>query len=184
MSVSVTIVELADYVADDLGDTSLTTDQIRSMVVKAILRMNRRLEVADLEISIALDADESTAIFPSTNANTLKDFVIMQAECMIAKRQQMEAVSKGIRIRSGADEVDTTAGFGGQRDIVKTICGELEAAFADFIESQSRSSVATYGTLIWHGEQDIYEDVDHNGQFSERKHPFDSEFDDESCRDL
>ena len=184
MATEITIIEIANYVADDIGDTTLTTDQLRGLVKKGILRINRRLAVAALDISIVVDDDECMALFPSGYVNSLKDFVIMQTECIIAKRQHMESVSKGIRIRSGSDEVDTTAGFGGQRDVVNSICSELDDAFGKFIETQNQSTVAENAGLIWYGEQRKYEDADHDGQYYERKHPFDSGYDDESAHSL
>lgn len=180
---TVTIIELADYVIDDIGDTELTTDQVRALVKKAILRINRKLTVAGISSTITLDADECKATI-SADADVVKDLVVLQTECIIATRNYMESVSKGIRIRSGTDEVDTTAGFGGQNAVVKAVCGELQTAIADFVETQINSNVEDYASLIWYGEQRKYEDVDHDGQYDERRHPFDCAFDDEESNNL
>jgi hypothetical protein len=107
---------------------------------------------------------------------------------MIIKTKQGEAVSKGIRIRSGQDEVDTTAAFGGYKSAVSNVCDELKEAIEDYLDEAEKaagySTVADDGAMIWYGDQRKYEDVDHDGQYDERVHPFDSEFDDETARDL
>jgi hypothetical protein len=179
-----TVAQLMSEVSLDIGDTELTDDQIRMFVHKAVVRLNRRLDAAGLSTVLAVDSNCNIS-FPD---ETLRDLVVLQAECLIAKRGHMEAVQKGIRIKSGSDEVDTTAGFNGHQSVVTNVCDELDEAFEQYVENAKESEhsdlIENYGTMIWYGEQRKYEDVDHDGQFAERKHPFDSAFDDEEAHDL
>lgn len=175
---------LVEHVMLDVGSTGMTSGTATLFVTKAVRRLNRRLHLIGTVSAMAV----SGAYVLGADNDDFQDFIVMQAECLIAKRQQGEAVSKGIRIRSGQDEIDTTAGFRGYGDVTSSICDELEEAIADYLEEAEKaagySTVAEDGAMIWYGEQRKYEDVDHDGQYSEREHPFDSAFDDDVARDL
>jgi hypothetical protein len=172
----VTVAELVSEIALDIGETELTEENLRAFVHKAVNRLNRRLELVGLTTTLSVDSD-CNINFPD---NALRDLIVLQAECLIAKRTQMEAVNKGIRIRSGTDEVDTTAGFGGLESVTQSVCEELEAAFKDYAENAASDAVVEGGKLIWYGTQKTHVDLEHDGDSYERrryKSPMDSDFD-------
>jgi hypothetical protein len=184
----VTVAKLVADIMTDLGDTEMTEDDVRDFVRKAVVRLNGKLAARGIDTQLSID-DECSIDFP---ADIFQALLVMQTECLIAKKDHFEAVSKGIRIRSGQDEVDTTAGFGGYGDVSTSICEELEDlldAYQEQLEKEESETeygaIANYGQMVWYGNQRKYEEADHDGQYSEpRKHPFDSEFDDQSAKDL
>jgi len=184
MSVQFDQNDIAEDVSIDLGEM-LTASGALDYVNKSIRRINRRLHFTGTTNEVTIDAS-GIITFPD---NAVADIMVLQMECLAVKTQQGEAVSKGIRIKSGSDEVDTTAGFGGYQNAVKNVCGELQQAIKDYLkeaEKDERSdTLSEYGTLMWYGEQRKYEDVDHDGQYAEpNKHPFDSAFDDDQANNL
>jgi hypothetical protein len=177
----ITTAQLVDELSTDTGITD--EEALRKFIQKAAIRLDGRLSV--LLGSSMISADENCNIVVDGDyANALHGLLLMQAECFIAKKQQFDAVSKGIRIRSGTDEVDTTAGFGGYRDVSKSACDELKDALDEFVDAVNKGSAEEYGELIWYGNQRKYEDAYHDGDYYERKHPFDSAFDDEEAQNL
>lgn len=179
------LITSAQLISELSTDTGITDEEaLRSFLQKAIIRLDGRLALITDTTMVSTD-DNCNVIVNGDYANTLHSLLLMQAECLIAKKQHFDAVSKGIRIRSGTDEVDTTAAFGGYNDVSKDICNELKDALEDFSEFLDKAVTETYGSLIWYGNQRKYEDADHDGQYNEpRKHPFDSAFDDEDARSL
>jgi hypothetical protein len=170
----VTVAELVSELSLDIGDTELTEENLRAFIHKAVNRLNRRLELAGLETTLSVDAD-CNINFPNS---ALRDLIVLQAECLIAKRTQMEAVNKGIRIRSGTDEVDTTAGFGGLESVTKSVCEELDEAFQDYMENAASDAVVDGGKLIWYGTQRTIADLEHDGdEYEQRRYksPMDSD---------
>jgi hypothetical protein len=171
----VTVAELVSEISLDIGDTELTEENLRAFVHKAVTRLNRRLELADLDTVLSVD-DDCNINFPD---KALRDLIILQAECLIVKRSQMEAVNKGIRIRSGTDEVDTTAGFSGYENVTKSVCEELDEAFENYKENAASDAVVDGGKLIWYGTQKTDVDLEHDGDEYENrryKSPIDSDF--------
>lgn len=180
MSTLITKDDLAEDVSIDMGDVVSASGAL-TYIPKAIRRVNRRLHFCDTSNEITCDA---SGIITAPDCGVI-DILILQTECMIAKTNQGEAVDKGIRIRSGQDEVDTTAAFGGYDSAVKNVCEELKDAIEDYLkEAEYGANTAANAGLIWYGEQRKYEDAEHDGQHYERKHPFDSMYDDETAHDL
>ncbi|RKY43061.1 MAG: hypothetical protein DRP85_00770 [Candidatus Makaraimicrobium thalassicum] len=155
--------KIIDYILTDVGSVNLTRDDIRSFVHKAIVRLNRKLNLTGSNKLVENDNDNINV----DDGEALLDLIILQAECLIAKKLRFEAVSRGIRIRSGTDEVDTTASFGGYDDNVESVCGELEKALEDYKKTLAESNVSDYGALIWYEDQKEYwndEDPDNSTQ--------------------
>ena len=179
------LITSAQLISELSTDTGITDEEtLRKFLQKAVTRLNGRLALLTETAMISTD-DNCNVIVNDDYADTLHSLLLMQAECLVAKKQHFDAVSKGIRIRSGTDEVDTTAAFGGYKDVSKDICDELKDMLEDFGEELGKAVAETYGDMIWYGNQRKYEDVDHDGQYNEpRKHPFDSAFDDEDARNL
>jgi hypothetical protein len=148
-------------------DTELTDNQWEILVVKALARLNRRL-------GISLSYNESTGTIVPTPNDTVHDLIILQIECMLAKRRHAEAVSKGIRVRDGDSEIDTTAGFGGYKTVVGDVCGELEKAIQDYLINTE--GPGEHGDTVWHGNTPVYDDHDHDGQ-ADHTRWYDSPFD-------
>jgi len=161
---------ITDLVKLDLGlsDTDFTDVQFQQFTQKAVNRINRRLCLTGTSKQLSFDEGTGT-ITPTPNA-TIFDFLIMQIECFIVRNLRKVAVGKGIRVRDGETEIDTTAGFGGFKDQVTDICGELEMAVTDHLKREDQaefSSVTSkYADVIWYGSSRVCEDLDHDGQNS------------------
>lgn len=176
--------DLASDVAIDIGD-AITASGALTYIDKAIRRSNRRLHLTGTSNEITTTTGVSGIITAPDDSSI--DILIMQTECMIVKTKQGEAVSNGmgIRIKGGSDEVDTTVALRGHDSAVKNVCDELKEAIDDYLkEAEYGANTAANAGLIWYGEQRKYEDADHDGQYYERKHPFDSGYDDEIAHDL
>lgn len=160
------IQDVKDQVKLDLGLTTEFTDsQLTTFVIKAINRLNRRLELTGTSSELSFDAGTGT-ISPSPNS-TMQDFIVMQTECLIIKRDRRVAIGKGIRVKDGETEIDTTASFGGWNDAVNDICEELNDAIEEFKEETDKDIYyAAYDSAenIWYGTRRICEDLDHAGQ--------------------
>lgn len=161
---------ITDLVKLDLGlsDTDFTDTQFQQFTQKAINRINRRLCLTGT--SSELSFDEGTGLITPTPDATIFDFLIMQIECFIVRNLRKVAVGKGIRVRDGETEIDTTAGFGGHKDQVTDICGELEQAVEDYKQQADEDAfsdvVSNYSEVIWYGTARVCEDLDHDGQNS------------------
>lgn len=152
-------------------DLSLTTDdftqaQLDEFVQKAVNRINRRLRLTGTAAEIVFDEGSGT-ISPTPNA-TILDFLVMQVECFIVQNIRKIAVGKGIRVKDGETEIDTTASFKGFDDQVKDICNELKDAVEDFLEEEDRetyiNAVVDGASVVWYGNSNICEDLLHNNQ--------------------
>lgn len=168
--------EIIEQIQEDIAltDTELTDEQITLFISKSLDRLNIKLKLqgTDGELSI----DESTGAIVPTPNSSMRALIVMQAECLIVKRKQAGAVSNGIRVRDGDSEIDTTAGFRGLGDVVNNVCNELKDAINDYLSGID--GVGNHGDLIWHGNQRIIEDEDHDGQ-AFRQRDYRSPFDDD-----
>jgi len=162
---------------DNLGDlktqvkldlnitTQYTEDELNLFIQKAVNRLNRRLEFTGTANELSIDAGTG-AIIPTPDS-TIQDFLVMQTECLIIKTDRRVAVGKGIRVKDGETEIDTTASFKGFKDVVDDICGELAQAVEDFLidEVENTYNVAFQDAdNIWYGNSNICENLFHNGQ--------------------
>ena len=125
-----------------------------------------------------LSFNEDTGTIVPTPDSSIYDLILLQIECLIVKQTRRSAVSKGIRVRDGDSEIDTTAGFGGHDAVVKDICGELDNALKDM--DWTDGGVLDTGTdsmIIWYGNSRIYADMDHDGEGSGETKDYSSPFD-------
>ena len=168
---------LADDVILDLGDNGLTWAQASGLIVKSVKRLNRRLRLSGTSSKMTI---HSSGYVKNVSNNTIEDFLVMQAECLAVKRGYSEAVSKGIRIRSGQDEVDTTSGFRGYIDVVNSICQELTDAIRDYLRDTygDDALLDASGKLIWYGTQRRREDYTKDGDKRGTRY-YDSPFDED-----
>lgn len=158
----------------DLGLTTEFTDaQLTVFIQKAINRINRRLELTGTSLELSFDSGTGT-ITPIPNA-TILDFLVMQTECLIIKRDRRVAVGKGIRVKDGETEIDTTASFAGFNDAVRDICDELDQAVKDYLAKKDEEKildVSDAGEIVWYGNSSIRAAMTHNNQGSGRIRSF------------
>jgi len=174
MSSTINQNNLINDVVIDVGD-SITASGALSYVDKSIRRINRKLNLSG-NSAVAINA---SGVITAPNDNVI-DILALQIECLIVKTNQANTVSKGIKIKSGDDSVDTTASFGGYKAVVNSVCGELNKAINRYRYNASESDLVDSGKVIWYGDQRGYwEDEDY---YDTRKN-FDSEFDDGTEQD-
>ena len=173
----VAISGMVDNIILDLGDNGLTGGKASGLILKAIKRLNRRLKLTSANQFTFSPSGYITHV----TSDVLEDLIYLQTECMAVKRGYSAAVSKGIRIRSGQDEVDTTSGFKGYSDFAKSVCDELADAIKDYIQDTYADDALlnAKGKLIWYGTQRRIERYDHDGDaYGTRRSqsPFDGDY--------
>jgi len=147
-----------------LSSTTFTGAQYIRFIQKTLRRLNRKLRYVGT--SDALSYSSSTHnISPALNDN-IRDLIILQIECMISKERRRDAVGKGIRVKDGDTEIDTTASFGGHSAVVQDYCGELKEALDDFI-LHNIDSPADNADVVWYANRKIEADMDHDGEGSD-----------------
>jgi len=154
----------------DLGDT-YTDEELAVFIKKALNRLNRKLRFCGTDLEMTFDS-MTGEVTPTPNC-TILDLILLQVECMILKSSRITAVGKGIRVRDGDSEVDTTAGFSGRNAVVSDACSELTDAIKDFLWQQT----ANDGEIIWYGNSRIIGIMDHNGEGTGAERDFSSPFD-------
>ena len=165
---------LVEQIKLDLGLTNeYTQSQYEIFIVKALNRINRKLAYTGTVRELRFD-DTTGTIIPTPNS-TMLDIILLQIECLMVKQSRKAAVSKGIRVRDGDSQIDTTAGFGGHDSVVKDICGELDDAIADALWGDD--AVIDSAEIIWYGNSRIYADMDHDGDGSGETKDYSSPFD-------
>ncbi len=170
---------LFELVKIDLDESTLTNPQLEKFLTKTLDWLNFKLRLTGTSGELSYDGSAGE-ILPSPNS-TIFSFIIMRMECLILKRRQASAVGTGIKVRDGDSQIDTTASFSGHRDVVRDVCGELDKCIERYLEDLAAgvfgdAGAANNGGLIWHGNQRIIEDTDHDGQaFGTRdfRSPFD-----------
>lgn len=163
---------LIDQLKLDLGiTTEYTQAQFETFITKALNRLNRRLQLTDTTAELYFD-DTTGTIQPTPNA-TIFDLILMQIECLIVKQARRTAVGKGIRVRDGDSEIDTTAGFGGHKDVVDDFCGELDAAINKLLYFLA----STGGDIVNYANSYIFQIMSHQGDGSGEIRDFSSPFD-------
>lgn len=154
--------DIVSLVKLDLNLTNeFIEDQYRLFVTKALNRLNRCLCFTGTANELSLDTTTG-AITPAPNSE-IQDFIVMQVECLIVKRDNKIAIGRGIRVRDGETEIDTTAGFGGFRDFLQSVCGELDDACQRFLKKQDESQWADATICgaqnIWLGTMNVCEQM-------------------------
>jgi len=170
MSTTIDQNDLIDDVVTDMGD-AITASGALEYVGKSIRRLNRRLHIAETTDAISVNAS-GTITAPSEE---VVDILCLQIECLIVKTNQGNAISKGIKIKSGSDSVDTTASFGGFQDLVGNVCGELKDAITDYLTEIGDAAIVDGGDVIWYGDQrEHWEGEDYDNSRKNFKSPFDT----------
>ncbi len=87
----------------------------------------------------------------------LFNLVLLKTECMLAKRAHFDAAGKGIRVRDGDTEIDTSVSFAGLASLVNDKggpCAEFDRfleAYCSWVHRTTEGDVTKYGTIIWAG---------------------------------
>lgn len=158
--------ELREAIRADIGDDNeeqaprFPDEKLDVFINTALKRLARRVE---LDITIT-DGELSR-----TPTSAEFDLIVLQTECLIATRERYSAIRKGVRVRQDENEVDTSVGLSPFLQAVSGeggVCTLLEEAIKQTLSQNS--GAALYGENIWHGNRKLYEDVDHDGQGSER----------------
>lgn len=170
---------LFELVKIDIDENTLTNPQLEKFLTKTLDWLNFKLRLTGTGGELSFDGSKGE-ILPAPNS-TIFSFIIMRMECLIVKRRQASAVGTGIKVRDGDSQIDTTASFAGHKTVVRDVCGELDKCIERYLDDLSQGvfgdgGAANNGDLIWHGNQRIIEDTDHDGQsFGTRdfRSPFD-----------
>ena len=164
-----------------LTATSYTDTQWAYLADKSVRRINRKLYLDGTDVELSISGVDSSGVIIRSDAGTitdaLADIVLLQVECLVAKNIRRSSVSKGIKVRDGDSEIDTTASFGGHNQVVSDSCDELKDAISMYLVNDPESSAATYGALITYDNKNIIIDADHNGD-SAGTRDYSSPFDD------
>jgi hypothetical protein len=176
------ITNMIRFIRMDIGDDGSTQTysdtQLTTMVQKATMRV-------DAELASCLTSRGGTAVsggyvqfeqalsgstflpsgvfvLPSgASTNGLPDpifnLILLRSECMIAKRAHFDAAGKGIRVRDGDTEIDTSVSFAGLASLVNDQggpCAEYQKmleGYCAYIFRTTEGDITKYGTIIWAG---------------------------------
>jgi hypothetical protein len=163
---------LVDFVKLDLGlsDTDFTQAELEGFIEKALNRLNRKLKWTGTSNELSINS--STGLIEPTPNSSTTDLIIMQTECIMVKQLSRIAVGRGIRIRDGDTEIDTSVKFAGFGRIVDDYCNELNDAITNFLVGESSSG----GALVDYSTMRIKETMSHSGQGSGRERLRESPF--------
>jgi len=181
-STTITLDNLNDLISQikiDLGlkDSDFTDEQFAIFIIKALNKINLRLCLSGSE---TLKLNEFGNIVPKINEGG-QELILLAIECLIQQRKRIISVGKGIRVRDGDSEIDTTAGFAGQKDLVTNICGDFDKAIVHILYTGcsiidgKASNVA--GDMVWYGNSRIFANMDHDGDGNGETRDFSSPFD-------
>jgi len=162
--ISAVRVDISD---DTVGSYTYTDIQIIEIFKKSMLELN-------LLIGSTFEYHPSNSGISPTPTSDQSALLVALVECKINKRARSSAVSKGIKVKSGEESIDTTAAFAGYKELINESCGYFKDLLREYLSKAG--GAATYGKLIWHGEQRLYEDERHDGQGSHIRY-YDSPFD-------
>ena len=167
--------DLSQQIKTDLAisATEFTTSEINIFITKAVNRINRRLLLTGTSAQMSYNSTIGT-ISPALNSS-LQDLIVLQTECLIAQSRNSNAVSKGIRVKDGDSEIDTTAGFAGHKDVISRLCDELDEAIKQYL--YNTTGAAQNGKMVWYGNSNVFEEMGHNGQGNQETRDFSSPFD-------
>ncbi len=155
-----------EAIKNDFGeDTDYTNTDYVNLVIKAIRRVNWR-------INTLFSYYPTVSGISPVPTEQQADIIVAQAECLLSKRMRSKAVSKGIMVKDGDSQIDTTAAFGGYKDLVDDNCQNLEKLIALYMSENCA------GELITHGDQNTQVEEYHNGDANHTRDyssPFDSD---------
>ena len=156
--------DIIEDIKVDLGLTDeFTTSNYRRLIQKSLRRLNRRLRFTGT--SDAMSYTSSTNSIAPALTDTLRDILVLQVECLISKERRRDAVGKGIKVKDGDTQIDTTASFRGHDSVVSDFCGDLDEAIKDYLLHEV-DSPADHAEVIWYGSRKLEADMEHDGEGS------------------
>lgn len=171
--------EITEQVKIDLGllDADFTDSDYEKFIIKALNLINLKL---CLKGDDAFTIQDDGSISPEIN-EAGQALIILAIECLIQKRKRAIAIGKGIRVKDGDSEIDTTAGFTGHKDLSDSICGDFDKSITHILFTgcsiKESSSESASGEIVWYNNSRIFEPLDHDGQGSGENAGFESPFD-------
>jgi len=133
-------------IGDDSASPSLSDAQLIAILLKAARRLNRTLSFTG---SDAIIIDGTGAITSSDPDEKMHDLVLLQAECLIAKRdfnEELNSGGAGLFVKDGEQTLDNRASSAVRQNYFDSKhgpCEELKSAILEFkLEN-------TDGKLIW-----------------------------------
>ena len=172
------ITNMIRFIRMDIGDDGATQTysdaQLMTMVQKATMRVDASIANClnskggtstsggfvqfEQATSGSTFLASGTFVLPSGGlTDPLFNLIMLKAECMLAKRAHFDAAGKGIRVRDGDTEIDTSVSFGGLASLVNDKggpCAEFDnmlAGYCDYVHRATEGDVTKYGTIIWAG---------------------------------
>lgn len=161
---------IIEFARLDTGTTTsdFTDAQMVTFIKKALIRTNRRLRLVGTTKAFSFNS-VTGAIQPTPN-DVFLDLILMQVECFMIKNLSRGAVSKGIRIKDGDAEIDTSASLGGWANITRDFCDDLDDAFDRLLAQMALTGCPGdandngAGQLVVYSTSRIREVMGHAGQ--------------------
>ena len=151
------IKQIKTDIAFEAGE--LTDEELNIIIDKSLDRLNLKLKLQGTAGEMSFNSSKGTIV--PTPTSSLTALIVMQGECLITKRRQAQGSKSGRRVRQDGDFVDTTGGLSSQRDLTRTICGELEQCISDYL--RCIDGAAEHGDIIWQGNRRAFEEADFDG---------------------
>jgi hypothetical protein len=142
------ISDLRVDIGDDGTPQRLTDSQYIAIIAKAARRLNRELSLSNGE---AIVVDASGDITSSDPDSRYYDLVLLQAECMIAKREfntELAGGGAGIYVNDGEQTLDNRNAAQARTSFFNSEnspCEELKEAIDEYKLDRS----ADFGKCIW-----------------------------------
>lgn len=178
MAVGNEITNMIRFIRMDIGDdgsTQIFTDvQLMTMVQKSTMRVDASIAncLTDkggvavsggfVQFEQAMSGSTPLAsgsfILPSGGlTDPIFNLILLKTECMLAKRAHFDAAGKGIRVKDGDTEIDTSVSFGGLAALVNDKggpCAEFDnmlMGYCDYVHRATEGDVTKYASIIWVG---------------------------------
>ncbi len=142
-----------DTVRATLGpnSTDFTNEDLAAIVVYSANKINLKLS-----LSPAIGYIPAASGFSPEPSDDIACFIVMQSNCTTAKKSSAIALGKGIRVRDGDSEIDTSVGFGGLGAFQDAICDELDELIELYrsggIGAETPSVASIYGCSVGYAQ--------------------------------
>lgn len=163
-----------DFVKVNLGLSNEISDaSLTKLLKKTIFNINRRLQLTGTNDQLVFNTSTNN-ITPSPN-DDITVLILLQMEYFSLVEQRRIAVGRGIRIKDGDSEIDTTASFGGHDRVVLDMKKELDDAIINYMVY--KRGPAQHAKDAWYANQRIFAIMSHDGEGSFIQREFTSPFD-------
>ncbi|MCK5610121.1 hypothetical protein KAR91_50070 [Candidatus Pacearchaeota archaeon] len=158
-----------------VSDDKFTSAELETFLEKALNRLNRRLNFTGTTSELSI-SQTTGAVIPTPNSS-IQDLIVLQMECLMAQQRYSDSLGGSIRVKDGDSEIDKTAGLTANKDIVKRICEELDAAILDYLSNDVTEGAGVHGALVTYDNSKVITDSDHDGEGTGRQRDWTSPFD-------